>query len=151
MIRVRLEEPDQPEVIAFLRAAAAFSATLYPAESNHHLPLAALRAPNILFHVARDAEGEALGCGALKLRGDWAEVKSMWCDPAARGTGVGRTLLAALVEAGRARGLARLRLETGIHNNAALGLYRAAGFVERGPFEGYGPDPLSVFMERALP
>jgi len=150
-MRIALEDPDQPEIRAFLRDAATFSASLYPAESNHHLPLSALRAPGVLFHVAREEGGRALGCGALKLQGGWGEVKSMWADPAARGTGVGRALLAALVEAGRAHGLACLRLETGIHNRAALGLYRAAGFAERGPFEGYGPDPLSVFMERALP
>ncbi|HEV8436640.1 MAG TPA: GNAT family N-acetyltransferase, partial [Methylomirabilota bacterium] len=33
---------------------------------------------------------------------------------------------------------------------AALGLYRAAGYVERGPFGDYRPDPLSVFMEKRL-
>jgi putative acetyltransferase len=43
-----------------------------------------------------------------------------------------------------------LRLETGIHQPEALGLYRAAGFVERGPFGPYRPDPLSVFMEKPL-
>ncbi len=28
------------------------------------------------------------------------------------------------------------------------GLYRKLGFKERGPFGPYGPDPLSVFMEK---
>jgi putative acetyltransferase len=151
VIRVALEDPAQPEVVAFLREAAAFSASLYPAESNHHLPLEALRAPGVLFHVARDASGRALGCGALKLHTGWAEVKSMWCDTAARGTGVGRALLAALEATAHAHRFALLRLETGIHNDAALRLYRAAGFADIPAFEGYAPDPLSVFLERRLP
>ena len=33
----------------------------------------------------------------------------------------------------------------------ALALYRSAGFVEIGPFGKYGPDPLSLFMEKPLP
>jgi putative acetyltransferase len=48
----------------------------------------------------------------------------------------------------KSRGLGRL--ETGIHQPEVLGLHRAAGDVEREPFGEYGPDPLSVFMQKAL-
>jgi putative acetyltransferase len=41
-------------------------------------------------------------------------------------------------------------LETGIHQPAALSLYRSAGFIEREPFAPYLPDPLSVFMEKRI-
>jgi putative acetyltransferase len=149
-LSIAVEDPDQPEIRAFLAAGEADSAALYPAESNHHLPLAALRAPEVLFHVARDAEGCALGTGALVLKDGWAEVKRMWTDPAARGRGVAAAVLAALVAAARARSIAVLRLETGIHSHAAVALYRRAGFSEIGPFEGYAPDPLSVFLEKRL-
>jgi len=46
----------------------------------------------------------------------------------------------------------RLSLETGAQPSfaAARMLYDKAGFVECGPFEGYGPDPMSTFMTRAL-
>ncbi|HYF55271.1 MAG TPA: GNAT family N-acetyltransferase [Salinarimonas sp.] len=149
-VTIRREDPAQPDVIALLEAGEAFSASLYPAESNHHLPLAALREPPIRFLVARDGAGRALGTGALALHGDWAEVKRMWVAPAARGQGLSRAMLEALIGVARAEGVRVLRLETGIANHAALGLYRATGFAERGPFAGYGPDPLSVFMERLL-
>ena len=43
-----------------------------------------------------------------------------------------------------------LRLETGVKQPEALTLYSAAGFVEISPFGAYGPDPLSVFMEKRL-
>ncbi len=42
------------------------------------------------------------------------------------------------------------RLETGIAQPEALGLYRAMGYYERAPFGAYLTDPLSVFMEKRL-
>ena len=61
-------------------------------------------------------------------------------------------MLDALVAQAGARGLARLSLETGAQDSfaAARALYARAGFAECGPFEGYGPDPNSVFMTRML-
>jgi putative acetyltransferase len=150
MIAIAIEDPGQPEIIRMLEAGEAHSASLYPAESNHHLPLEALRAPGVLFHVARDAAGAALGTGAIVLKGDWAEIKRMWTDPAARGRGVGALLLDRLQAEAAARGVRVLRLETGIHSHPALALYRRFGFVEIAAFEGYAPDPLSVFMEKRL-
>ncbi|MGX9962401.1 GNAT family N-acetyltransferase [Roseomonas sp. F4] len=150
MIAVAIEDPDQPAILAMLRAGEANSAALYPAESNHHLPLGSLRTPGVLFHVARDAGGLALGTGALVPHGEWGEIKRMWTDPGARGLGVARAVLEALEQAARNAGLRLLRLETGAHSHAALALYRSAGFVEIAAFEGYAPDPLSVFMEKTL-
>ena len=43
-----------------------------------------------------------------------------------------------------------LALEAGHRQPAALGLYRSAGFRERGPFGDYQADPLSVFLEKDL-
>jgi putative acetyltransferase len=51
---------------------------------------------------------------------------------------------------GRDAGLSAIRLETGIYQPEAIGLYKAAGYVEIGPFGSYQPDPLSLFMEKAI-
>jgi putative acetyltransferase len=48
----------------------------------------------------------------------------------------------------REQGIELLRLETGIHQPEAIGLYRKLGYRERGPFGAYRVDPLSVFMEK---
>jgi DNA-binding MarR family transcriptional regulator/GNAT superfamily N-acetyltransferase len=78
---------------------------------------------------------EPVGCGALKLHnGDAAEVKRMWVSPSVRGLGLGRRLLAELEAAAGARGAPALRLETNRSLTEAIGLYRAAGFVEVEPF-----------------
>ncbi len=76
------------------------------------------------------------------------EIKSMWVTPDRRGCGLGHAMLAAVETAARERGIHVLRLETGIHQPEALGLYRAAGYDEIGPFGAYRHDPLSVFMEK---
>jgi putative acetyltransferase len=123
-----------------------------PPESIHMLPPAALAAPEVAFFVMR-REGEAIGMGALKrIDPGHAEVKSMHVLAEWRGQGLARRLLDLLVREGRAAGFARLSLETGSQPSfaAARGLYGSAGFVICPPFEGYGPDPNSVFMTRRI-
>jgi putative acetyltransferase len=148
-LRIALEDPGHAEIVALLHDGEAYSAALYPAESNHHLPIEAFRAANVRFLVARDG-GTAIGTGAIVLNGDWAELKAMWVAPGARGRGVSKALLRALEATVRDAGITVLRLETGIESHAALGLYVASGFVTGEPFGDYRPDPLSVFMHKAL-
>jgi putative acetyltransferase len=147
---IRQEDPAQPDVVELLRHGEAFSAGLYPPESNHHLSLDALRRAEVRFFVARDADGKALATGALVLHDNWAEIKRTWVEEAARGRGIARQLLNVLMAEADGAGVERLRLETGVANRAALALYEKAGFKRREPFADYRPDPLSVFMERQL-
>ena len=74
----------------------------------------------------------------------------MWVTPEARGKGVAHAILVALEAKARQEGARSLMLETGIKNRAALALYERAGFRRCGPFGEYLPDPISVFMEKAL-
>jgi putative acetyltransferase len=147
---IRREDPGQPDIIPLLEAGERNSAELYPAESNHHLPLAALRAPEVHFFVGRDEAGRPLATGAIMLHGDWVEIKRMWVVPEARGRGLSTAVLAKLIVEARRHGATLARLETGVASHAALALYKRTGFVEREPFAEYKPDPLSVFMEKRL-
>ena len=148
--KIDREDPATPEVIALLEDGDAYGASLYPAESNHFLPLDALRADNVHFVVARDEHNVALGTGAIALAQDWAELKRMWVVPEARGKGLSKAILGDLEARARNAGFALLRLETGIANHEALALYERCGFIRRGPFGDYREDPLSVFMEKRL-
>lgn len=150
MLTIQTETPLQDAVIALLEKSDAYMATLYPAESNHLLDPQTLAAAHIDFFVAR-WNGAAIGCAALVTDGKGqGELKRMFVDDAARGRGAGRALLAKIEEAARTKGIRVLQLETGGEQPEALGLYRAAGFAERGPFGSYKPDPLSLFMEKQL-
>ena len=123
-----------------------------PEESCHVMePGALLEAGAVLFALRED--GVLLGVGALKeIDPAHAELKSMHTAKAARGRGVARALLGALVEQARAMGCTQISLETGTDDlfAAARQLYAANGFVECPPFGDYRLDPLSIYFTRRL-
>jgi len=150
---VALESPLSPALdLLFARHVQAMHADT-PPESIHMLPRADLVSPLIDFLVLRDASGLPVGMGALKrISQDHGEIKSMHVLAERRGEGLARQMLTALMGQARARGYARLSLETGAQPSfaAARALYAREGFAECPPFEGYGPDPNSVFMTRKV-
>ncbi|ONN69629.1 GNAT family N-acetyltransferase [Pseudomonas oryzihabitans] len=148
---IALESPDQTEVIALIAELDACQDRLYPPESRYALDLTSLMQPNVLFLVARDDSGTALGCGAMVLQDDYGEIKRMYMSPRGRGQGLGGRLLAELEREATGRGCELARLETGPYQPEALRLYESAGYQRRGPFGAYREDPLSVFMEKLLP
>jgi ribosomal protein S18 acetylase RimI-like enzyme len=130
MVRVAPTDPALPEARACLEAyeaelASRFDTGFDPARSN---PV-----DGALLLVATLHAG-AVGCGALKFRDSYAEVKRMWVAPSVRGLGLGRRLLAELESAAAERGVRTLRLETNRTLTEAIALYRAAGYREVAPF-----------------
>jgi GNAT superfamily N-acetyltransferase len=104
--------------------------------------------------VARDEDGTAIGCGALReLAAGVAEVKRMFVVPSARGRGVSKAVLTALEDVARERGWTTLRLETGPRQPEAIGLYTAAGYRPIDAFGAYAGHPdadESLYFERVL-
>jgi putative acetyltransferase len=149
-MQIALESPDQPEIIALIAELDAYQHTLYPPESVYALDLSALVQPHVRFAVARNGQGDAVGCGALAITPDFAELKRMYVMPAHRGQGVASRLLRLLEDDGRASGCAVITLETGIYQPEAIGLYTRHGYQRRGPYGDYPDDPFSVFMEKRL-
>ncbi|TCQ99165.1 GNAT family N-acetyltransferase [Neorhizobium sp. JUb45] len=147
---IDLDDPTRPEIAALLQAGEEYGASLYPSESNHFLSIDALKADNVIFVSARDPDQKAIGTAALALFDGWAELKRMWVIPEARGKGISRLLLNDLENRARTAGATCIRLETGVANIEAIGLYNKAGFSLCGPFANYLPDPLSVFMQKSL-
>lgn len=147
---VALETPDQPEVIQLIADLDAYQDTLYPPESRHALDLSSLKQPNVLFAVARDASGQAIGCGAIVLGDEYGEVKRMVVAPQSRGAGVGTQVLALLEAQACERGCVLLMLETGPRQPEALAFYASFGYERRAPYGDYWNDPLSVFMQKRI-
>ena len=149
-IDVRPVDPTTSAVAELLAALDAYQAALYPPESTHLLPAAALATPDAAFLGAFDGE-RLVGCGGyVNHAGEYGELKRMFVRPETRGRGVGRRLLAALESHAATAGLTVLRLETGVSQPAAVRLYEGAGYARRGPFGAYTADPLSVYMEKRL-
>jgi GNAT superfamily N-acetyltransferase len=102
------------------------------------------------FLVARDG-GRAVGCGAIRvLDPTSAEVKRMYVEPEQRGKGVGWAVLAGLEAAARQLGVRRLVLETGVYQEAAIALYRRAGFGQVECWGEYATSTTSVCYAKDL-
>ena len=74
----------------------------------------------------------------------------MYIRPQFRGLGLGKLILNHLAEYARHHGVGVLRLETGIYQVEAMGLYERWGFERIAPFGVYKEDPLSVFYEKRI-
>lgn len=151
-LSVRPASVEEPDVAALVSAHFDLMRAMSPADSCHVLPVDALCNGDVVLFVAEEREG-TLGVGGLKVIGpDHGEIKSMHTTQEARGRGVARAILSTILRDARTRGLARLSLETGSAAAfaPARALYVAAGFTECPPFADYRPDPLSIFMTRAI-
>jgi putative acetyltransferase len=141
-----------PQVVALLDTHVTTARAKTAHGSAHALDLTALQSPAIAFWTTWEGE-TLLGCGALKrLSATHGELKSMHTAQAARRRGAGAAMLAHLIDEARAAKLTRLSLETGAWDFfiPARALYARHGFMECQPFEGYKPDPNSVFMTLEL-
>lgn len=93
--------------------------------------------------LARDGAGTAIGCGMIQpLFPDTAEIKRVFVTDAARGKGVARDLCTALIAHAKARGFARIVLDTSRTLTAAQSLYLRLGFTPRGPYQPIPEDVL---------
>jgi putative acetyltransferase len=145
-MRVTQESPDQPEVIALIAELDAYQDTLYPAEARYAMDLASLRKSNVVFAVARDERGVAVGCGAVVLAEGYGELKRMYVRQEHRGQGVAQQVLKNLEASAMQRGCQQLYLETGPYQPEALAFYKKQGYERCKAFGGYPEHPLSVFM-----
>jgi len=128
---------------------------VYEAHQRHGLSIVQLFEPNVHFFLAR-LDGIAVGCGGVAVLEDYAEVKRMYTRPAARGRVVAKALLYRIEDEARRANKSILRLETGTHQQEAIGLYECTGFRPRDPFGPYAAMPAcnietSLFFEKILP
>ncbi|MCI5097751.1 MAG: GNAT family N-acetyltransferase [Rhodobacteraceae bacterium] len=81
--------------------------------------------------LARDPDGNAVGCGMLKcLDAETGELKRLFVSEMARGTGAGRKLVEARIAFARELGLKRLVVDTLTPNVEMRSLYPKLGFTE---------------------
>jgi ribosomal protein S18 acetylase RimI-like enzyme len=142
--------PDTAAARELITELDAYLGPLYPAESRHGLSVEKLLQEAVAFFIIRHEQAPA-GCGGIKLFDtEYGEVKRMYVRPQFRGLGFGKRMLDHLAAYAVQHGVAVLRLETGIHQLEAIGLYERVGFQRIAPFGAYTEDPLSVFFEKRL-
>jgi ribosomal protein S18 acetylase RimI-like enzyme len=85
--------------------------------------------------AGRGADGAVVGTATgaeFEAEPGVAHLYAMWVSPDARGAGLGRALVEAVVAWARDRGCARLVLSVTETNETARRLYEACGFVDTG-------------------
>jgi GNAT superfamily N-acetyltransferase len=151
-LSITAEPFDSDDARRLIAALDAGLAELYPPEQRFgpNLKAKQIEGNRGAFLVARDGD-RAVGCGAIRvIEPKTAEAKRMYVDPDYRGKGVGRSLLARLEAAAIELGVERLVLETGVYQEAAIALYRRAGFTQVDCWGEYTASPTSICFEKTL-
>jgi ribosomal protein S18 acetylase RimI-like enzyme len=146
---INQERADSPEAAQLIAELEAILSPLYPPESRHGYSVDKLLREGVAFFVVW-YDGAPAGCGGVQKFEGYGEVKRMYVRPQFRGLGLAKQLLDHLAAYCRQRGLPLLRLETGIYQVEAIGLYERYGFVRIPPFGPYFEDPLSRCYEKRL-
>jgi ribosomal protein S18 acetylase RimI-like enzyme len=147
---IRDARPDEQARIGEIRVAAYRADGYLSAESHYEPTLRALGADgagDVL--VAEDPDGELVGtvmlqrwphAGQLVASPDEAEIRALAVLPTARGKGLGRALLASVLDRAVHGGARRMVLSTEPEMKTAHRLYESAGFG-RLPDRDWSPVP----------
>jgi GNAT superfamily N-acetyltransferase len=149
VLRRGLDHPDVPPMIERLNHELV---STEPEGGICHITLdpTEVEADNGAFFVAY-LDGAPSACGAYRRIGPvTAEVKRMWADPERRGSKLGAAILDTIEAYALLDGHAELKLETGEHLEAAVGLYRKFGFAQCEPWGDYIDSPLSYCMSKQV-
>jgi GNAT superfamily N-acetyltransferase len=106
-------------------------------------------APAGFLLLARGTD-EFIGCiGVRRWSADSCEMKRLYVRDAARGSGLGRTLVLEAIQRARHAGYRRMLLDTLADMIAARALYSALGFLACEPY-CHNPNPGTAFMALEL-
>ncbi|KQS01546.1 acetyltransferase [Sphingomonas sp. Leaf357] len=151
-MRIARDDLSHPAVIALLDYHLAQALENSPPGAVFALDHNGLRAPDVTVWSAWEGE-TLLALGAMKeLDAAHGELKSMRTAPDQLRRGAGGMMLGYLIAEARARGYARLSLETGSNAAfaAARAMYERAGFETCGPFAGYSDTGFSRYYTLGL-
>lgn len=99
--------------------------------------------------VLVDGDGTLAGYAGLDVGPEVADVMTIAVDADRQGSGLGRVLLAELLDRARAAGATALMLEVRADNTAATRLYTGHGFTIVRTRRGYYPGRIDALVMRA--
>ncbi len=141
---------DHPEALALQDALSALLMQRFGSDGRANFQASGMP-EGAVFALARGADGQPLGCGALRpLAGSpgGGELKRMHAQAPRRG--VGRLLLNYLEHEAWQQGWRELRLSTRRANHEALAFYAGAGFSECPPYGPYVGRADSICLHKRL-
>jgi GNAT superfamily N-acetyltransferase len=144
------ERPDTPDAMVLIEELESHLEPFYPQTSRHGYSVEKLIKQGVAFFVTRRNNVPA-GCGGVQFFDlEYGELKRMFVRPQYRRLGLAKLMLEHLEAYSLEHEIPLLRLETGIYQKEAIGLYERMGYRGRPPFGEYTNDPLSVFFEKKI-
>lgn len=135
MITVEKSDPLSPDAQRLIERLSAELAAITGDSGKSNFTTDALAGERSLWVIAKNHNGEATGCGAIRpLTRDIAELKRMYSDRSA--AGIGHALLAFLEKSAQQLGYTELWLATRRVNHRAVRFYQSKGYV---CIANYGP------------
>lgn len=149
MLSVRAEDPGTPDATALIDELSAALAAMTGDSGRSSFDADDVKVAGARFVVARDEDGLAVGCGALRPLADGtAELKRMYTRPG--NPGAGSALLAFLETEAAALEYRAIWLATRVVNERAVGFYRARGYVTIPNYGKYAGRADSVCLAKQL-
>ena len=144
-VELRSAGTTDPDILTLTSAQQAELAAIYGDDQ----PLVALH-PDIQF-ILLLVGGTPVGCVGLQpVEPGLGEIKRMYVEPASRGWGLSRLLLAEVESEARRLGITRLRLETGTAQQEAITLYTHHGYTPTPPYPPFENEPASLCVAQSL-
>ncbi len=152
-IEITKERPDTPESMQLIQELEDVLNPLYDADNRFGYSVQKLIDQGVHFYVVR-VDDQPAGCGGVQIFADdeppYAELKRMYTNPKFRGLGLAKKMIEQLEQTTREHGVQVLRLETGIYQKEAIGLYEKWGFESRGPFGAYTGVDENLYYEKTI-
>lgn len=150
---IQVEDPNSPDACMLMDELSLRLAEITGDSGKASFDSNDVCASNARFLLARDAQGVALGCGALRplpagVAENVVEIKRMYARPGTRG--VGSAILSMLEFEARGLGYATIWLETRLVNRVALAFYEQRGYRRIANYGKYAGNPLAVCFEKRL-
>ncbi|MDO3679953.1 GNAT family N-acetyltransferase [Paenibacillus ehimensis] len=138
------------DLASLIRQLDAYLAELYPPEEIFGLDFEDAKVDETCFVVAY-SDDRPVGCGAIRpLNDKEVELKRFYVEPACRGNGTAKQLLAFLENKAHELSFEAVRLETGDRQPEAIRFYEKNGYAQIELYGEYVGCPSSLCYEKKL-
>jgi Acetyltransferases len=149
MITIQEEAPDTPEALNLIDELSETLESITGSSGKSSFSPEDVCVPRTLFVIARNQDGEAVGCGALRpINENIAEVKRMYAK--SKAAGVGTKILLYLETQAFKFGYTVIWLETRLINHRAVSFYKSRGYQIIPNYGKYAHNSEAVCFEKRL-